>query len=148
MEVYFNQIIESVKRSITRDINRNDTKVIEMVLAAYNRYQEDERNGVDYLFDITNQSDLKCMVEGGLNVAEIAWAWKKVQDEHISTYFHFGCNYDGLSAAGNLNDLKRKLTSWLDEILPCVLKYVSRCEEYADIYEHYITEYLEKKWDN
>lgn len=34
MEVYFNQIIESVKRSITRDINRNDTKVIEIVLAA------------------------------------------------------------------------------------------------------------------
>lgn len=72
MEVYFNQIIESVKRSITRDINRNDTKVIEMVLAAYNRYQEDERDGVDYLFDITNQNDLKCMVEGGLNVTEIA----------------------------------------------------------------------------
>ena len=85
MEVYFKQIIESVKRSITRDINRNDTKVIEMVLAAYNRYQEDEHDGVDYLFDITNQNDLKCMVEGGLNVAEIAWAWKKVQDEHIST---------------------------------------------------------------
>ena len=147
MEENINQIIEIVKKSIIHDIDNNDTKAIKMVLDAYNHYQEDELDSTDYLFDITNQHDLKCMVEGGLTASQIAFVWNKMRDEHLSPYFNFGCNYDGIAAVGTFDDLSRKLISWLDVILPSVLKYAARSIEYANIYEHYITECLETKWN-
>jgi hypothetical protein len=135
-----------MKRRIAHDLRNDNTNgVLDMVLNAYNRFQEDERDGVDYIFDITKQNDLKCMVDGGLNVTEISWAWNKIKKEGISSCFHFGCNYGGLEAIGTLADLKRNLIAWLDEFLPYVLMYVTRCDEYQLIYEHYITEYLESK---
>lgn len=147
MEVYFKQIIANVEKSIISDIANNDTDVINEVLAAYNWYQEDEKDGADYLFNLGNQEDLICMVKGGLTAAEIADAWKKIQKEHITPYFHFGVNYHGLSAAGDFNKLKATLISWLDEIIPCVIKYAPMCPEYAVIYQRYITYYLEEKFN-
>lgn len=140
----FNSIVETMKRRIAHDL-RNGNGVLYIVLNAYNRFQKDERDGVDYIFDIKNQNDLKCMIEGGLTVTDIAWAWNKVQDEDITPCFHFGCNYHGLDALGTLADLKLNLISWLDEFLPYVIMYVTRCTEYQALYEQYITEYLEKK---
>ena len=140
----FNSIVEIMIRRIAHDL-RNGNGTLDMVLNAYNRFQEDERGGVDYIFNINNQNDLKCMVDGGLTASEIAWALNKVQHSEFTSYFHFGCNYNGLYALGTLADLKRNLISWLDEFLPYVIMYVTRCTEYQALYEHYITEYLESK---
>ena len=140
----FTSIVEIMISRIAHDLRNDDTN-LDMVLNAYNRYQEDERDGADYIFDITNQNDLKCMVEGGLTVTEIAWAWNKIQNEGITPCFHFGGCYTGLEALGTLADLKLSLISWLDEFLPYVIMYVTRCTEYQNLYEHYITEYLESK---
>jgi len=140
----FNSIVEIIKRRIAHDL-RNGNGALDMVLNAYNRFQEDERDGVDYIFDITKQNDLQYMVERGLTVTEIALACNKIQNEGITSYFHFGCNYEGLEAVGTLKDLKRNLISWLDVFLPFVIMYVTRCTEYQALYEHYITEYLERK---
>ena len=140
----FNSIVEIMKRRIAHDL-RNGNGALDMVLNAYNRFQEDERDGVDYIFDITNQNDLGYMVEHGLTVTEIALACNKIQNEGITSYFHFGCNYTTLHALGTLADLKLNLISWLDEFLPYVIMYVTRCTEYQALYEHYITEYLESK---
>ena len=144
----FNSIVETMKRRIAHDLRNDNTNgVLDMVLNAYNRYQEDERDGVDYIFDLNNQNDLKCMVDGGLTVTEIVSAWNKVQNEGITSYFHFGCNYDGLEALGTTTDVKHDLISWLPIFIPYVLMYVTRCTEYQAIYEHYITEYLENNED-
>ena len=45
--------------------------VLKMVLAAYNDYQESERDGVDYIFDIENTNDLKCCIDGGMTAKAI-----------------------------------------------------------------------------
>ena len=140
----FNSIVEIIKRRIAHDL-RNGNGALDMVLNAYNRFQEDERDGVDYIFDLVKQNDLKRLVNEGLCATEIALAMRKVEKEKLSTFFHFGCNYNGLNALGTLADLKRNLISWLDEFLPYVIMYVTRCTEYQAIYEHYITEYLESK---
>jgi hypothetical protein len=79
MEQNFKNIIEIIKPRIARDI-KTDDKALEMVLAAYNRMQDDERNGVDYIFDITNKEDLQYLVTNcGLCVKEIAYLWNRVQ---------------------------------------------------------------------
>ena len=141
----FNSIVEIMKRRIAHDLRNNTDGALDMVIDAYNRFQEDERDGVDYIFDINNHNDLKCMVDRGVTASEIAEAWDKVQYSGITSYFHFGCNYEGLETLGTLADLKRNLISWLDVFLPFVIMYVTRCTEYQALYEHYITEYLERK---
>ena len=46
----FNSIVEIMKRRIAHDLRNDNTNgVLDMVLNAYNRFQEDERNGVDYI---------------------------------------------------------------------------------------------------
>ena len=140
-------MVETMKRRIAHDLRNNTNGVLNMVLNAYNRFQEDERGGVDYIFDLNNQNDLKCMVDGGLTASEIAWALDKVQHSGFTSYFQLGCNHDGLRALGTLKDLKRYLISWLPIFIPYVLMYVTRCTEYQAIYEHYITEYLENNED-
>ncbi len=147
MEQIFNNIIEIIKPRITRDI-KTDDKVLEMVLAAYNRMQNDERNGADYIFDITDKEDLQYLVnECDLGVTDIAWIWNKVQTENLLPLFLYGENYSAPYMIGRLKDLQRNMIAWLDELLPFVFKYVTRCEEYQAIYEHYVTEYLENKTD-
>lgn len=142
----FNSIVEIMKRRIAHDLRYDNTNgVLDIVLNAYNRFQKDEIDGVDYIFDITIQNDLKCMVEGGLTVPEIAGAWSKIKNEGITPCFHFGPKYNGLEALGTLAELKRNLIAWLDEFIPYVIMYVTRCIEYQNLYEHYITEYLERK---
>jgi hypothetical protein len=145
MEQNFKNIIEIIKPRIARDI-KTDDKALEMVLAAYNRMQDDERNGVDYIFDITNQEDLQYLVTNcGLCVNEIAYLWNRVQSEKdLLPYFLYGENYTNPHMIGTLKDLQRNMIAWLDELLPFVFKYVTRCEEYQAIYEEYVTEYLEK----
>ena len=67
----FNSIVEIMKRRIAHDLRYDNTNgVLDIVLNAYNRFQKDEIDGVDYIFDITIQNDLKCMVEGGLTVPD------------------------------------------------------------------------------
>lgn len=145
MVEHFNAITEILKTRIKNDLNTNQPDVLGKVLDAYNRYQEDERDGVDYIFDLTNQADLKCLVDGGLCATEIMWAMNKTNKENITTLFHYGCNYPTLHAIGTIQDLKRNLIAWLDEFLPYVIMYVTRCTEYQNLYEHYVTEYLERK---
>jgi hypothetical protein len=130
---------------ITNDLNNGEPDIFGKVLDAYNRYQEDERGAVDYIFDLTNQSDLKFLVDNGLCATEIAAAMRKIEKENYTSFFHYGCNYPTLHALGTTTDVKRNLISWLPEIIPYVLMYVTRCTEYQAIYEHYITEYLESK---
>ena len=145
MEQNFNSIIEIIKPRIARDI-KTDDKVLEMVLAAYNRMQDDERNGVDYIFDITDREDLQYLVTNGdLCVTDIAWIWNKVQTESLLPLFLYGENYSAPHMVGTLEDLQRNMIAWLDELLPFVFKYVTRCEEYQAIYERYVTEYLESR---
>ena len=61
MKKAINTMVENIKKSIIRDLNDvysdKGYKVLKMVLAAYNDFQESERDGVDYIFDINNTDD-------------------------------------------------------------------------------------------
>lgn len=147
MEQNFKNIIEVIKPKIARDI-RIDDSVLEMVLKAYNRFQEDERDGADYIFDIDDKDDLAYLVNNCDITAQDIWRIVNTMGENdYLPYFHIGYNYPQPHIIGRLKDLQRNLIAWLDELLPFVFKYVTRCEEYQAIYEHYVTEYLEEKTD-
>lgn len=145
MEEHFNAISCLMATRITNDLNTKQNDVLGYVLDAYNRYQDDERDGADHIFNILNTGDLRYMVDGGLTAEEIAWAYNKYNDEGISPLFFFGQNYTHIKSVGTYEDLKRNLISWLPDFIPYVIMYVTRCTEYQNLYEHYITEYLEQK---
>ena len=139
-------MVENIKNNIVRDMRDLDStkgyETLKMVLAAYNSYQEQERDGVDYIFNINDQDDLKCCVEGGLTAQEICGLWLKSQSSHRE-YFYFGCNYEKPLQIATLAELRTTLVMWLDNVLPCVLAYPHLDSEYAALYERYVTPMVE-----
>ena len=138
MEKEINALVENIKKSIISDLKAYPFKnqdVLEMVLAAYNTYQEEERDGVDYIFDIDNTEDLKCCVDGGQTAQEVCELWHNSQ-MNTTKYFYFGCNHQKPEPIRNYAELVGNLIHWLDEVLPCVIAYPF---VYRVLYEHYVT---------
>ena len=137
-----NGVIKDMTERIGKAVNMvGSPDTIKKVLAAYNRYQEDERDGVDYIFDLTDKDDLKCLVEGGYTAEDIAGAYEKGKETGL---FHFtgGCNYAALRHVGTEKDLKRLLTAYLENIVPCVFIY-PWIEEYKALWTMFVTESVE-----
>jgi hypothetical protein len=129
------EIISRIKFNHLDDYN------LDMFLKAYNRWQEDEHNGVDYIFNINNPDDLIDCIKGGLTADEIvnfvnntkAWA------SEAPNYFLFGCNHklQALSK-GHIYNL---IYNNLDDIVDCIIAY-PWVEEYRAIYVEVVTNRL------
>ena len=143
MREHFLIINEILCKTIGKDLNTNiksGMDNINLVLKAHNRFQEDERDGVDYIFDINNKEDLKFLVEKcGFTAADVA---KIYNDSQCNTTPLFFCHYNhgGIKMINNYEELVSILKSSLEQVVPCILQYVTRCREYQDIYEKYIAD--------
>lgn len=137
----FQSIINEVKNNIIYDFNRSD-KTLTDILKMYNDYQENVRNGVDYIFNLNDKDDLACCVNGGLTASNIAELVLYTANPYNNTpYFFFGVNHPNAIKGQfkTIDDLKKHLISWLDEILPSVLAYPFSFESYKRIWKLYIT---------
>lgn len=141
--------IETMVQKIS-DAIINDTRnvysaegdmVLKMVLAAYNDYQESERDSVDYIFDIENNNDLKCCINGGMTAKEICGLYFGSQSQHLR-YFYFGCNHQTPMPIANWDELRQQLVSWLPDLIPNVLAYPFAYESYRQLYERYVTDII------
>ena len=115
--------------------------VLKMVLAAYNDFQDSERGGVDYIFDIENTDDLKCCIDGGMTSKEICGLYLGSQSQHLR-YFYFGCNHPTAEPIANWQTLRQQLVSWLEDLIPCVLAYPFAYESYRQLYVRYVTDVI------
>ena len=145
MQKAINTMVESIKKSILRDLNDvysvKGNRVLNMVLEAYNDFQKSERNGVDYIFDINNTDDLECCINGGMTAQEIGGLWLGSHSKHLQ-YFYFGCNYPKPLPINTWNELRMNMIAWLDELLPNVLAYPYSYESYKNIYIAYVTDVI------
>ena len=141
--------IESMVQKVSNAII-NDTRnvfsvegdmVLKMVLAAYNDFQESERNGVDYIFDIENTNDLKCCIDGGMTAKEIGSLYLGSHSRHLR-YFYFGCNHPTAEPISNWETLRQQLVSWLPDLIPNVLAYPFAYESYKELYVRYVTDVI------
>ena len=66
-----------------------DTDIFNLVLDVYNKYQENERDGVDYIFDINKKEDLIACIKGGLTARMIQELVNNL-DNGFTQYFYFG----------------------------------------------------------
>jgi hypothetical protein len=121
---------------IEEDINYPEGRA--MLLKAYNRYQADERDGVDYIFNINNQDDLITCIQGGLTAEEIVKFHNRVNSWINPTpHFLFGCNHKEMKPMGRDNIIDA-IVAVLDEMLDNIIAY-PWVEEYRAVYTHYIT---------
>lgn len=121
---------------IEGDINYPEGCAI--LLKAYNRYQEDERDGVDYIFNINNQDDLITCIQGGLTAEEIAIFYNRVKSwEKPTPFFLFGCNHKVMKPMDGDNIIDA-IVAVLDELIDNIIAY-PWVEEYRAVYTHYIT---------
>lgn len=147
MEKIINNMVEEIKSRIIRDlkcysnssIGRN---ALQMVLDAYNSYQEEEREGVDYLFNINNKEDLITCIKGGMTSNEIAWLYTQSKVVNTTPLFYFGVNYETPKPVANWESLIKNLIGWLDDILTNVIAYPYALDSYRKLYTHYVTDYM------
>lgn len=137
MKELLESLISEMATRIKGDIIYLDETLV-ATLKAYNTWQEEEYDGVGYLFDLHNPDDLKCCIEGGMTAAEIAQLHEKSYNSGVP-YFYYGVNYETPQMIENHDELVQMLSENLQEMLPYVLAYPSRYEE---LYSHYVTDYV------
>lgn len=121
-------------------INHPEDYNLDMFLKVYNRWQEDEHNGVDYIFNINNPDDLIDCIKGGLTADEIAEFVNSIKGWANSTpNFLFGCNHK-LQSLFN-GDIYNLIYNNLDDIVDCIIAY-PWVEEYRAIYVEVVTNRL------
>ena len=140
MENVLNTLVAEIKNNILHDLTHSDRQLLELVLDAYNTYQEEERDGVDYIFDINKPEDLKSCIDGGMTANEVAWLYD--QSQVNTTLFYFGVNYEKPKPIETYHVLVYNLTQWLPKVLPCVLAYPYLLKSYEKLYRRCITEYM------
>ena len=155
MENVLNKLVAEIKSNIAHELENYlkqyrpygnsyphfNIELLWLVLNAYNTYQEEERDGVDYIFNINNPEDLKCCIEGGMTAKQVAWLYDQSQ-VNTTPFFYFGVNYEKPKPIANWEALIINLIKWLDNILPCVLAYPYSLKSYEELYKACITNYM------
>jgi len=134
-------LIKLIKSDLIHDMQINKD-VRNLVLCAYNHYQENERDGVDYLFDINNTDDLKCCIDGGMTTGEIAHIYFDVQAHHHTRFFFFGVNYKVPKFVPTNASLCTILEGSIDVVLLHVFAYPYANEAYKNLYSLCVTDYM------
>lgn len=148
MKEIIKKLVANVEAKINEEIKSDlvmkaiKTNVLELLLKAYNDYQECYRDGVDYIFDINNPEDLKCCIDGGMTAKDIAEFVNGCKDDHIQ-YFFFGVNHPTPKPIRSHMDLGDRLSNWLEILLEDIITYPCAYESYKNVYYEYITKEIE-----
>lgn len=140
MKETIKSLIDEVITMVEKDIETDDA-VLAKVLYAYNKYQENERDGVDYIFNINNKEDLKCCVDGGLTARDITDMFLKSGcSDSLTPYFYFGANHPKPEQIRSKDDLIQQMVGALPALIPFVIAYPHTCT----LYDMCITCFMEE----
>ena len=104
--------------------DENDIPTIIKLIGVYNTYQEEERDGVDYIFDFQNKEDLCTCIKGGLTAEELAELVIMFQNDNSEDYtpnFLFGCNRESPYLLTR-SVLISSLALYANDIVDCMLQ--------------------------
>jgi hypothetical protein len=99
------------------------------LLKSYNFYQEEERDGANYIFDITNKKEV---METDLPMSEIV----KLYCEEGLPFFL--CNANGVRKFHKVQELKSQILGFIVEIAEHIICYHEHCESHKYLYDRYI----------
>lgn len=145
MEEIINKMVEEITIKIKHDLDNYPYQghdYLLVLLNAYNAWQEDERDGVDYIFNITNKDDVKCCLDGGMEMSEVVSIYNKWKNG-TTPYFMFGRNHKDAEIFYNPSNFVHQLISSVEDFLPYVITYPYANEAYQKMYSLYITNWIE-----
>lgn len=134
----------SLKEIIT-DTLKEETKSfsLEQMVMLWNRFSEDEKNGVDYMFNFNNKEDiislLKCKNFNSHTLCDIVLDFKNKHDVNTS-YFLYNDEtmcYQSLS----MDYILKLILTYIDEIVTCILSYPF-VDEYKTFYLYFMTDVI------
>lgn len=130
------KVLEDLVNVLADEVKKDFVRLRPLVVKAYNRWQEDERDGVDYIFNLSKQDDLITCIKGGLTPTQIARMVGHINDnpKTMTTFFMFGPNRKEPKML-SIQPLDNQLLGSLNEILSYMLIY-----PYADDYKELYTE--------
>lgn len=135
-----NNLITAVKAKAKAALEKHDSfheTALNIVLRAYNTFQESERDGVDYIFNIDDKADLSCCIAGGMGADEIAHIYNESQGK--TKYFYFGQNHRKAEVIDSETQLITNLVAWLDDIIPDICENVMFYDSYRDFYAYFVS---------
>lgn len=125
-------LIDEIKNGMVTDVN-----IWKMMLDVYNRYQENERDGVDYIFDLNKQEDLVTLVKSGMTYSDICYVKSNSIPQDNSVYIHFGCNYpEPINLTKDV--ITNNIIDLLEDLIDNIVAY-PWVEEYRKIYSIFVT---------
>ena len=141
MKQILEQLISELKANIIRDLHDDVVYLttVARVLKCYNRYQENELDGVDYIFNICNSDDVACCLKGGMSVEQLVNMFNENKDGDATKFFFFGQNHTSPLQIQTFTQLVGILCDSLDDVIPYIIKYPSEGKE---IYNAYIIDEL------
>lgn len=129
-----NSVISNFKKALSQDIVDND-EVRSLFLQSYNFYQDEEFDGADYIFDITNREDV---MNTELEVGEVYDLYNNFIHGKAAKYFLCGYNYPTPVQLEDKEALIRILVGWVDCVARHIIEYPSICDSHEELYQCYI----------
>lgn len=117
-----------------RDIDNHEFK--QELLNAMNAYEENERDGADYIYDSDNNDDMAHLCKCGWKVWEIA---NKTNDEFPYVRIVYQ-NSDTCLESIDGAKLEKILAQTIYELMPYVVLYHDRVSAYAPLWQRYVIE--------
>ena len=133
------KILEDLVNVLADEVKKDFKRLKPLVLKAYNRWQEDERDSADYIFDLYNPDDLIACIKGGLTPTEIASMVGRIREntKSMTRFFMFGSNHKQPKML-SIQPLDNQLLGSLEEVLAYMLVY-PYVEDYKDLYVELVT---------
>ena len=101
----------------------NDYNIFNLVLKAYNEFQESEHDGLDYIHCLDSKDDLIACIKGGLTAEHIhEMVANNTMGLNYSRFFFYGTNHP-IPEQITFNQLKTNLIVYLDEIVDYIIAY-------------------------
>lgn len=145
MNIKTRELIHAVEHKlsafIAQEFNRymSSTEIVPL-LKVYNRYQEDECDGVDYLFSISSNEDVMTCLKGGMTINELHSLLDENEETFKTPLFFFGENHT-TSKLISVSAFKEQLYTHSYELAECIVSY-PWVEEYRYFYTKFITDEL------
>ena len=120
---FVNKGAERFTDLISKAFTEGNNELIKSYVTAYNTYQENEKDGVDYLFDLYDTNDINTCFKGGLTPSELYDMVNLTRSGIKSTqYFMFGINHSKGTCFG-LNGLMLQLTAYATDVIEHMLLF-------------------------
>mgnify|MGYP003473211764 FL=1 len=141
------KLIKFVSNAIVEDLKDNSGSVLDIddiidtMLEAYNMWQEDTHDGVDYIFNINNKDDVIFFFffDKNIQVSDISSLYINQYNNNGTPYFRYGQNYEyHPKVLMSMKQLKTQLIDNAEWVITHLFLFANNTDTYHKIFNMYI----------